>query len=69
MVRHPWWEMRFPPQKDVDAIERDRQMIVKTLVMRGANFDLRNQHNRTALEIARMNHQSRISEVLITSRK
>jgi ankyrin repeat protein len=39
-------------------------MIVKTLVMRGADLDLKDKRGRTALEIARINRQNRISEFL-----
>jgi len=39
-------------------------MVVKTLMMRGADLSLSDQRGRTALEISRMNHQTRISEIL-----
>jgi ankyrin repeat protein len=39
-------------------------MIVKTLVMRGADLNLKDQRGRTTLEVAHMNHQTRISEFL-----
>lgn len=39
-------------------------MIVKALVMRGADISIRDQRGRTALEIALMNRQTRISEFL-----
>jgi ankyrin repeat protein len=39
-------------------------MVVKTLMMKGADLSLSDQRGRTALEIARMNRQIRISEIL-----
>jgi ankyrin repeat protein len=39
-------------------------MIVKTLVKRGADLGLRDQRGRTALEIAQINHQKGILEIL-----
>jgi len=39
-------------------------MVVKTLMMRGADLSLRDQRGRTALDISRMNQQTRISEIL-----
>jgi len=44
--------------------EEIRLMVVKTLVTRGADLDLSDQRGRTALEIARINRQTRISEIL-----
>jgi ankyrin repeat protein len=54
-------------QKEYDNFkgqEEIRLMVVKTLVKRGADLDLRDQRGRTALELAQMNHQTRISEIL-----
>jgi len=53
--------------KEYDKIRREAEiqlMIVKTLVMRGADLDLKDCRGRTALGIAQMNHQTRISEFL-----
>jgi ankyrin repeat protein len=50
-----------------DKIQREIEiqlMIVKALVIRGADLSLSDQHRRTALKIARMNRQTRISEIL-----
>jgi len=41
-----------------------RLMIVKTLVMKGADLNLRDQHGRTALEIARKYRHKGILEIL-----
>jgi hypothetical protein len=54
-------------QKEYDNFRRQeeiRLMVVKTLVTRGADLDLKDQRGRTALELARMNHQTLISEFL-----
>jgi ankyrin repeat protein len=39
-------------------------MIVKALVMRGADLNLKDQRGRTALDIARMNRLTQILEFL-----
>jgi ankyrin repeat protein len=61
---------RAKDKKEYDNLLRKAEiqlMIVKSLVMRGADLGLRDRRGRTALEIARMNHQTRISEILRTS--
>jgi uncharacterized protein len=58
---------RAKDRKEYDSLLRKAEiqfMIVNTLVMRGATLGLKDQRGRTALEIARMNHQTRISEFL-----
>lgn len=54
-------------QEEYDNLLREAEiqlMIVKTLVMRGADPDIKDRQGRTALDIARMNHQIRILEFL-----
>lgn len=58
---------RAKDQKEYEKLRRGAEtqlMIVKTLMMRGADLTLRDQRGMTALEIARMCHQTRISEFL-----
>ena len=73
-VDHPAPPPPLPPflrgakkPKWYDKNQREAEihlMVVKTLVMSGADLDLKDQRGRTALEIARMYHQTRISEFL-----
>jgi len=74
-VNHTSYPPPLPPSLKGTKAQKERDkryqrkaeimlMMVKTLVMRGADLDLRDEDGRTALEIARMNHHTRILEFL-----
>jgi ankyrin repeat protein len=73
-VDHPSPPPPLPPflrgakkPKWYDRKQREAEihlMVVKALVMRGADLNSKDQRGRTALEISRMNHLTHISEFL-----